>query len=187
MKKTLKAFLIILGCLVLVALMGFTWSLKDLKMPQANNLSQSPSIVSPRVASLPTPTPTSQRSLPDTANWKIYKNEEYGLEFKYPPDWTIQVERNIDIEGVLERINIGKEFDIYGFSKEGIIFDITPQTDLGSWPWNYLKSNPISFGNVCQAFNMKQRMMQSANLTSQPIFLRHTYLWNKINIFIFFL
>jgi hypothetical protein len=25
----------------------------------------------------------------ETANWKIYKNEEYGFEIKYPEDWEI--------------------------------------------------------------------------------------------------
>ncbi|MBU0466463.1 MAG: hypothetical protein KKF39_02175, partial [Nanoarchaeota archaeon] len=34
-----------------------------------------------------TPTPTSP--IEETANWKVYRNEEYGFEVKYPEDWFI--------------------------------------------------------------------------------------------------
>lgn len=32
--------------------------------------------------------PKSDRA--DTSNWKTYRNEKYGLEFKYPPEWVIK-------------------------------------------------------------------------------------------------
>ena len=33
------------------------------------------------------PSPTPNTSIDETANWNTYKNNEYGFEFKYPPDW----------------------------------------------------------------------------------------------------
>jgi len=32
----------------------------------------------------------------DTSNWKTYRNEEYGFEFKYPEGWTISAKRVAD-------------------------------------------------------------------------------------------
>jgi hypothetical protein len=29
----------------------------------------------------------------DTSDWRTYRNEEYGFEFKYPPEWFIKVEK----------------------------------------------------------------------------------------------
>lgn len=29
----------------------------------------------------------------ETANWKVYKNEEYGFEFKYPDDYSFEVKK----------------------------------------------------------------------------------------------
>ena len=35
----------------------------------------------------PTPTPTNALDLTGTENWKTYRNDEYGFEFKYPNGW----------------------------------------------------------------------------------------------------
>ncbi len=32
----------------------------------------------------------------DTSDWKTYKNEKYGLEFKYKPDWKVGTIKNKD-------------------------------------------------------------------------------------------
>src|SRR3989344_5237748 len=40
--------------------------------------------------SLPTPTPMPTVSPTPTADWKTYRNEQYGFEFRYPSDWTFK-------------------------------------------------------------------------------------------------
>ena len=44
--------------------------------------------ISPQNQGLPTSGPSEPLSTPD--NTKIYRNEEWGFEFKYPGDWIIQ-------------------------------------------------------------------------------------------------
>jgi hypothetical protein len=36
--------------------------------------------------------------LEETANWKTYRNDEYGFEIKYPPDWEIVHEDEFSVE-----------------------------------------------------------------------------------------
>ena len=53
--------------------------------------SQKESTISPFVepkAIAPGTTPTELSEI-DTSNWKIYRNEEYGFEIKYPESWRI--------------------------------------------------------------------------------------------------
>ena len=36
------------------------------------------------------PPPISPTPIDETANWKIYRNEEFGFELKYPPGWKLE-------------------------------------------------------------------------------------------------
>jgi len=57
-----------------------------------------------------TPTPT----VDETANWKTYRNEEYGFEFEYPGDWTLQEISNPDLPYIVHKIILqGISVEIY--------------------------------------------------------------------------
>src|SRR3989344_9530509 len=44
-----------------------------------------------------------------TADWKVYKNEKYGLEIKHPPDWQIYASKNpYDYDDIINIYKTGK-------------------------------------------------------------------------------
>lgn len=48
----------------------------------------------------------------DTSNWKSYVNDEFGIEFLYPPDWFLQTSDN-SYEEVVLHIKLGKKGEKY--------------------------------------------------------------------------
>jgi len=58
----------------------------------------------------PTPPPSTslETGNPDTSNWKTYRNEEYGFEFKYPTEWTKEGDLDVGGKDNFELINFPK-------------------------------------------------------------------------------
>ncbi|MDP2668441.1 MAG: hypothetical protein Q8P07_01225 [bacterium] len=54
-------------------------------LPSANNVSSQTPTSPPKPISNTQPTPAPATG--ETVNWKIYRNEKYGFEIKYPQDW----------------------------------------------------------------------------------------------------
>jgi hypothetical protein len=59
-------------------------------------------------------TTTAKKPETDTSDWKVYRNEVYGFEIKYPSDWKIledygQVVTNIDFFGSMPDLPQGTE------------------------------------------------------------------------------
>lgn len=86
-RKKAKTLLILLTGIALAASLVFAGY--QLGQNQQIKVKPSPAIIStstPFPTSTPLPSPT-----PDpTANWKAYKNENYGFEFKYPNNWFLE-------------------------------------------------------------------------------------------------
>ncbi len=103
-----------------------------------------------KLAEIETRLPVVETPIDETANWETYKNEEYGFEIKYPPDFieqktesanvllnitkedrgslyiTIRVIKNYDINDILssvgevKEINVGDHLGYEYFYVEGI-------------------------------------------------------------------
>ena len=74
---------IIIAVVVLVGAAGYFTLVK--KTPEVAQQTNTPPPTQTGSPNSPTPNPTTS-----TANWKTYKNTEYGLELKYPPTWKVQ-------------------------------------------------------------------------------------------------
>lgn len=98
MKNNEKGFINIFFILGMVVIVGIAGYLVIDKYQQSPENTPTPSL---GVSISPTP------NLEKTSNWKIYKNEEYGFEFKYPPEFTLRIDYHDErLEGVSCKINI---------------------------------------------------------------------------------
>ena len=70
----------------------------------------------------------------DTSAWKTYRNEKYGFEVKYPPEWSIEFDMAADPNTKLQKI-FGVEFKGMKFNKRFMV-TVYPQSraiNLKDW------------------------------------------------------
>ncbi|MCC6290721.1 hypothetical protein IT398_01495 [Candidatus Nomurabacteria bacterium] len=115
---------------------------------------------------LPTPTATDE-----TADWKTYKNDKYGFEFKYPEIWSIQ--REVDDDGTTNQlyfIQIGPSPKSDGNSNDGV------SEYNSSWSIQVLKNNDSA--------KLSVRNMVTSNITNAGISSANYYSFEHGDLFI---
>ena len=123
-KLQLILFIIIL-ILILIGVVGFlVWE-----------IGKQPPSTSPSIPQLPT-----QPTLPEKpTNWQLYKNEEYGFEFKYPKEW-----------GEL-KIELPENESDFSYKKiltqqiENGVFSFIPENSKIVKVWYHPKSKTLAF------------------------------------------
>lgn len=83
------AVLLLFAVVIAVASVVTTYFVLNLRSNQQYSADQPSVIPQTQMSTLPTPTSTTQiQTVSDeTADWKVYKNEKYGFEVKYPTNW----------------------------------------------------------------------------------------------------
>ncbi|HRZ34068.1 MAG TPA: Gmad2 immunoglobulin-like domain-containing protein [Candidatus Moranbacteria bacterium] len=82
-----------------------------------------------------------------TSNWKTYKNEEYGFEFKYPGDYLEQIIENdsqFDFHLRLNKNNYSSSFEVLGFvAKNNENYDLSSVDNFKKWHNKFMPSTEL--------------------------------------------
>ena len=92
MKNSQKSFAPIALIIILVILAGggyFLLSQKSKVESQKEEAKIEQNVVAETQEQTPTAKVESQAVMEETADWKTYRNEEYGFEFRYPQNWEV--------------------------------------------------------------------------------------------------
>ncbi len=63
----------------------------------------------------PIQTPQTIIKSSQTANWPVYKNDKLGFEFKYPPEWKVQIKQD-SAKNIIELVNPAKPVENYAMA-----------------------------------------------------------------------
>jgi hypothetical protein len=127
----------------------------------------------------------------DTSNWKIYKNDKYGLEFKYPEDWNVIFGGAPDIGGEWIYLTPEKDtccnklrFDVGIFNSEKSPKDWykdnieNPEGNI-----NYKNAEDLVINNN-QAYYIKKEVDKYPNVNDSS-YIDHFYIISNKNTVLF--
>jgi hypothetical protein len=102
-----------------------------------------PPIPSPDIRStdiFPTQVPIITPTLDETLNWKIYKNEKYKYQFKYPNDWTLVAPNLSDPRLEADNLtSVRENNDIYPLHEVAVqaaLFFVAMKSDALRFGWD---------------------------------------------------
>jgi len=145
-QKTNWKFLLIVAVLAAVVGGGILWSLQQIPSSQ------------PLEIKIP------EKVKDETANWKTYRNEEYGFEFKYPKDYNIREETVTDRLTKIRILSPEKtvEFGTNQYTTNNIRIDINIYNNPNSLQLNQWLGG-ISETDSGPTFDAKYRRVISIN------------------------
>lgn len=161
------------------------------RLGEQPTVNQTPVVPPAQTNIIPTNPPTTQTTVPadETANWKVYKNEDLKYEFSYPSLWIL----NVIPEDRLSHVNNLKVFlQLFSVPKElnGFIVitvsSLTLQEDMKNFieaniTEEIIKKEDIVFGNNITATKL-QTMNKDLGFLRTSIFTENNNLTYHIRL-----
>jgi hypothetical protein len=103
----------------------------------------------------------------ETADWKTYRNEQHGIEFKYPSDWQSEVDSNNEGNDYFISFKSQQTLDGEKRNKEECAKGDPAYCNI-EWSWIDLELNILSFDNFKKEYP-SESIVDSSRYSSEGI------------------
>jgi len=155
---------IIIGILVIAGIAGASWYF--VKQQATPAPVEQPPVVTPPEGQ--EKVPSEKAPADETANWKIYRNEQYGFEIKYPPDFFYEEHEGVDSDYLFEVGFASKEWEGEIVHNPAVYLYVIGSTNLSLQEWLDKNGTPADVVDILKTEG-KYRYFSVQNIKSDIV------------------